>query len=112
MSNKPCQSGNTKSAKKRRVGRVTIYVRSKVWYLYYFENGQRVRRRVGPSLAEAKSLAAQVNAQLATGTQALLSFEPVSLTALRQRWLDQHEHVLRSSIATIKRYRTAIMNAG
>ncbi len=107
MSNKPSQSGKTKSAKKRRVGRVTIYVRSKVWYLYYFENRQRVRRRVGPSLAEAKLLAAQVNAQLATGTPALLSFEPVSLAALRQRWLDHHEHVLRSSIATIKRYRTA-----
>ena len=78
-----------------------------MWYIYYCENGQRVRRRVGVSLDEAKKLAAQVNGQLATHTPAILSFHPVTIPDLRQQWLDYHEHVLRSSIATIRRYRAA-----
>lgn len=90
-----------------RVGRVTAYRRGKVWYLYYSEHGKRVRRRVGSSLAEAKQLAAQVNGQLAIGARAMLSFEPVSIDELRRRWLEHHEHVLRSSLATIRRYRAA-----
>jgi integrase len=89
------------------VGRVTVYLRGEIWYVYYFENGQRVRRRLGGSWLEAKQLAAQVNAQLATGAPAMLSFEPVSIPELRRRWLDHHEHVLRSSVATIRRYRAA-----
>jgi len=52
---------------KQRVGRVTIYLRGKIWYLYYCENGRRVRRRVGVLLADAKRLAAQANGQLALG---------------------------------------------
>ncbi len=36
-----------------------------------------------------------------------MSFEPLSIPALRQRWLEQHEQVLRSSVQTINRYRTA-----
>ena len=37
----------------------------------------------------------------------MTSFETVVLPELRRRWLDHHEHVLRSSLATINRYRTA-----
>jgi len=96
-----------RSASTRRVGRVTVYLRGEVWYVYYYENGRRVRRRLGGSWLEAKQLAAQVNAQLATGAPAMLSFEPVSIPELRRRWLDHHEHVLRSSVATIRRYRAA-----
>ena len=107
MPTKSTRSRGRKSAPSHRVGRVTVYVRGKVWYLYYAENGQRVRRRVGISLAEAKRLAAQVNAQLSIGAPAMLSFCPVSIPDLRQRWLDHHEHVLRSSLATIRRYRAA-----
>lgn len=55
----------------------------------------------------ARRLAAQTNAQLETGDVALLSFEPVSIPVLRERWLDHHEHVLRSSVHTVARYRTA-----
>jgi hypothetical protein len=91
-----------RSASNRRVGRVTVYLRGEVWYVYYYENGQRVRRRLGGSWLEAKQLTAQVNGQLATGAPAMLSFEPVSIPELRQRWLDHHEHVLRSSVATIR----------
>src|SRR5688572_8472120 len=37
----------------------------------------------------------------------MLSFEPLPISELRQRWLDHHEHVLRSSLATLSRYRTS-----
>ena len=107
MAKKATDSGRGRSARKHRVGRVTIYLRGKIWYIYYCENEQRVRRRVGVSLADAKNLAAQANAQLATHSPAILSFQPISVPNLRQRWLSYHEQVLRSSLATIRRYRAA-----
>jgi integrase len=44
---------------------------------------------------------------LEVGAPAATSFEPISIEQLRTRWLDHHEHVLRSSPATLNRYRTA-----
>jgi integrase len=41
------------------------------------------------------------------GAPTALSFEPIPLVDLRQRWLQHHELVLRSSVQTINRYRTA-----
>jgi integrase len=90
-----------------KVGKVQGYLRGQVWYLCYHEHGRRHRPRIGPDLQAAKQLAAQVNAQLAVGSPAALSFEPVSVPELRRRWLDHHEHVLRSSTHTVARYRTA-----
>jgi integrase len=90
-----------------KVGKVQGYLRGHVWYLCYHEHGRRHRPRVGPDFKAAKQLAAQVNAQLAVGSPAALSFEPVSVPELRRRWLDHHEHVLRSSAHTVARYRTA-----
>ena len=90
-----------------RIGRVQGYLRGTVWYLCYFENGKRRRPRIGSDLDLARRTAAQTNAQLESGDATLLSFEPIAVPALRQRWLDHHEHVLRSSVQTIDRYRTA-----
>ncbi len=90
-----------------RVGKVSGYLRNHVWYLCYFDNGKRHRPRVGPDLSAARQFAAQVNGQLAAGAPAALSFEQVSVPTLRSRWLDHHEHVLRSSVKSIARYRTA-----
>jgi site-specific recombinase XerD len=90
-----------------RVGKVQAYLRGRVWYLCYHENGQRHRPRVGPDREAARQLAAQINAQLEVGAPAALSFEPISLPELRRRWLEHHEQVLRSSLQTINRYRTA-----
>ncbi len=45
MSEKTIQLNGVKSTRKLRVGRVTIYLRGKIWYLYYCENGRRVRQR-------------------------------------------------------------------
>ena len=97
----------TRGADQFRVGNVRGYLRGSVWYLYYHEQGQRRRPRVGPDKAVAKQMAAQINGQLGVGAPSSLSFEPISLVELRERWLTRHEHVLRSSVQTIRRYRTA-----
>lgn len=90
-----------------RVGKVQVYLRGEVWYLCYHEDGRRRRPRVGPDGKAAKQLAAQINGQLASGAPAALSFEPISIPAVRDNWLKNHEIVLRSSVQTIDRYRTA-----
>ena len=90
-----------------RVGKVQAYLRARVWYLCYHENGQRHRPRVGADREAARQLAAQINSQLEVGAPAALSFTPISIPDLRDRWLQHHEEVLRSSVHTISRYRTA-----
>ncbi len=90
-----------------RVGKVTGYLRGRVWYLCYFENGTRRRPRAGAERDAARQLAAQVNSQLETGAPSALSFEPISIPVLRTRWLEHHEQVRRSSVQSIARYRTA-----
>lgn len=90
-----------------RMGKVRAYQRGRIWYLCYHENGQRRRPRVGSDRKAARQLAAQVNAQLEVGAPAALSFEPIAIPPLRERWLQHHELVLRSSVQTINRYRTA-----
>ena len=90
-----------------RVGKVRAYRRGRVWYLCYHDDGRRHRPRVGPDRDAARQLAAQVNAQLEVGAPAALSFEPVAIPELRRRWLEHHDQVLRSSVQTIDRYRTA-----
>ena len=90
-----------------RVGRVRAYRRNRTWYLSYFEHGKRRQPRVGTDRAAARQLAAQINAQLETGVPSLFGFQPLSIAELRQRWLDHHEHVRRSSLQTIRRYRSA-----
>jgi integrase len=100
-------SKSPKTSSQFRIGRVQGYLRGSVWYLYYHEQGQRRRPRVGPDLEVARQMAAQINSQLETGAPAALSFESISIVDLQNRWLGHHEHVLRSSIASIKRYRAA-----
>jgi site-specific recombinase XerD len=90
-----------------RIGKVRGYVRGTIWYLCYYESGKRQRPRVGPDREAARQLAAQINAQLHVGAPAALSFEPLTIPELRRRWLEHHEQVLRSSVQTINRYRTA-----
>jgi integrase len=89
------------------VGKVNVYLRGRIWYLCYFEQGKRRRPRVGPNRDAARQLAAQINAQLETGATTSLSFEPISVSELRERWLEHHEQVRRSSVQSINRYRTA-----
>ena len=73
------------------VGRVTVYLRGRVWYLRYHEHGRRRQVRGGPVKAAVRQLAAQVNAQLETGVLAMTSFESAAIADLRDCWLDHHE---------------------
>ena len=41
------------------------------------------------------------------GAPTLLSFQPINVPDLRQQFLDYHEHVLKSSVGTLRRYRAA-----
>jgi hypothetical protein len=90
-----------------RVGRVSLYFHHGAWWLYYRDGGKPVRRRVAQTREEAEPVAAQVNAQLTSGAPTLLAFTPINLTELRQQFLAYHENVLRSSVATVRRYRAA-----
>ena len=90
-----------------RIGKVRAHLRGRTWYLCYFENGRRHRPRVGQDRKAVRQLAAQVNAQLEVGAPAALRFEQIGIPTLREHWLQHHELVLRSSVQTINRYRTA-----
>ena len=70
--------------------------------------GVRSAGRLGASRDEALPLAAKINAELAEGARTLLSFRLLPLSDLAGKWIDQHERVRRSSIATVRRYRTAV----
>ena len=97
----------TKSRRSFRIGRVKAYLRGSIWYLCYHQAGVRRRPKVGPDARQARQLAAQTNAQLESGARTVMSFEPISVGDLRRRWLEHHEHVLRSAVATVNRYRAA-----
>jgi len=92
---------------RKRVGRVSYYQHHGGWYLYYQQDGEPIRKRVADSEEAAAQLAAQVNAQLSSGAPTPFAFEPVSVPELRRQFLDYHEHVLGSSLATVRRYRAA-----
>ena len=90
-----------------RVGRVSLYVHHGAWWLYYRDGRQQVRQKVAQSRIEAEQVAAQVNAQIVSSAPTLLAFAPVTVAELRKQYLSYHENVLRSSLATIRRYRAA-----
>jgi integrase len=104
---KQSNSRRNKKSTSFRIGRVRAYLRGRVWYLCYYEDRRRHQPRVGPDLDVVRQMAAEINAQLEVGAPSALWFQPVSVVELRQRWLDYHEHVRRSSVATVRRYRQA-----
>lgn len=92
---------------RHRIGKVSYYEHHGAWHVYYRDGSKQVRRRAGDTEREAAQVAAQVHAQLSVAAPTLFSFTPVTVAELRRQWLDYHEHVLRSSLATISRYRAA-----
>jgi len=96
-----------RAPRRKRIGNVSYYIHHGAWHLYYREAQKQVRRRVGESEDVAAQAAAQVNAQLAVAAPTLFSFTPLPIGELRTKFLDYHEHVLRSSLATVSRYRAA-----
>jgi len=101
-------SRRRKRAARKRVGRVSYYLHHGSWYVYYRSGTRPVRTRIGQNEAEAARVAAERNAEMARGPIAIApTFEPVTIAELRHCFLDYHEHVLGSSLATVNRYRTA-----
>jgi REP element-mobilizing transposase RayT len=97
-----------KSARRTRMGRVSVYEHHGAFWIYYTEARRKRRVRIGPDRDEALRVAGEINAQLLGQRRTVFSFEPVTVDQLADRWLDHHEHIARSSLATVRRYRTAI----
>jgi integrase len=93
--------------KRQRVGQVSYYLHHGAWHVYYRDGQRQVRRRVADNEVQARQVAAQLNAQLACSAPTQFSFSPVSVAELRRRFLDHHELVLASSLATVRRYEAA-----
>jgi len=91
-----------------RIGRVSLYEHHGTWWIYYRQNASPQRRRLGSDLAAARQVAATINADLERGAATLFDFRPITVAELVTAWLDYHEHVARSSLATVKRYRAAV----
>jgi len=66
-----------------RVGRVHAYLRGRVWYLRYYENGRHHQPRVGPEHDVARQMAAEINAQLEVGAPSALWFQSISVPEAR-----------------------------
>jgi integrase len=113
-----------------RVGQVSLYLHHGALWIYYRKDGKPVRRKISDALPDGEQLAAQVNAHLVeanaqpatvvnapapvtvhaqpvTGAPAQAPFTPISVSDLRELFLDYHEHVLHSSVGTVRRYRAA-----
>ncbi|MEX0611200.1 MAG: tyrosine-type recombinase/integrase [Pirellulales bacterium] len=92
---------------RRRVGRVSIYLHRRRWWVYYREHGRPVRKAVADDRTAAEQVASQINLELTSSAPTLFSFRPVLVAELQRSFIDYHEHIVRSSLATVSRYRTA-----
>jgi len=90
-----------------RIGKVSLYEHHGAWWLYYRDGGNQIRRRIGPDRAMAEKLASDINGQLAIDAPTPFAFAPIGIAELRTKYLQHHESVLRSSLATVNRYRAA-----
>ena len=110
MVQQKCRQRQRSRCTRFRVGRVSIYFHHSAWWVYYRQNEKQVRRRIGDGRAAAERVAAEVNAQLTVAAPTMFDFRPVGVDQLSKDFLEYHEHVLRSSVATICRYRAAIQH--
>jgi integrase len=86
---------------------VSYYQHHGGWWVYYREQGRVIRRRAADTEDVAAQFAAQINAQLSVKAPTFFSFVPLPVSELRRQFLDYHEHVIRSTLATVSRYRSA-----
>ena len=92
------------SARRQRIGKVSLYQHHGCWWIYYRESGTTVRKRFGSDKQEAEKAAAQVNHQVTSREPTLLSFSPIAVPELRKQFLEYHENILQSSLSTVERY--------
>jgi integrase len=94
-------------SRRRKIGRVSLYQHHGSWWIYYRDGGRQVRRSVASDERTAEQIAAETNAQLTASAPTAFSFLPATLAELQAEFIDYHEAVLRSSLATVRRYRSA-----
>jgi integrase len=86
---------------------VSAFFHHGAWWCYFREAGRPIRRKVAADRQRAEQVVAQLNAQLATAAPTFLAFSPIAIPDLRREFVAYHEHVLKSSVATFRRYRAA-----
>lgn len=116
-----------------RIGCISLYEHHGAWWIYHRHGGKPVRRMIGESAALAECEACLLNAKfVADGAGITLASIPAvrqlglqpraestshsgslhpatSIPKLREAFLSHHENVLRSTLATVSRYRTATL---
>lgn len=101
------------SAKRRkparlRIGRVSIYFHHNAWWLYYRSGGKVCRIKSGSCQLTAEQQAGQIHSLLSLGQLPKPLNGTVDVDVVKQQFLDHHEHVRKSSMNTVRRYRAAI----
>ena len=91
-----------------RVGRVSYYPHHGAWHVYYRDGDRQVRRTVADDRGGCRPGRRPGQRPAATPRRRpCWPSRPITVPELRRRFLDYHEHVLRSSLATVGRYRAA-----
>jgi integrase len=94
--------------KVERIGKVTLYQRGKVYYLYYRQGGVSQRRRIDGNLAVARATAHKVQNALDEGRASPIAYARTSPETLVQGYLDAVAHVQKLALRTQDRYRAAL----
>jgi hypothetical protein len=71
--------------RRRRIGRVSIYLHHGRWWAYYREHGRPVRKAVAEDEDAAATIAAQINLELTATVAAGRLSQLAGKTALRRR---------------------------
>jgi hypothetical protein len=101
-------AGHTRDGKVERVGKVTIYKRGAVYYLYYRQGGASQRRRVDGNLAVARATASKVLAALDEGKPSPVAYTRTGPDQMVEGFLDAVANVKRLALRTRDRYHAAL----
>ena len=101
-------SGSVKDTKVERIRRVTIYRRGDVYYLYYRENGNSIRRPVEGSLNTARATASKIAVAMDEGRPSPLGFLRTSPADLITQYLSYTKEVQGLASRSQDRYRAAL----
>ena len=93
-------AGHTRDGKVERVGKVTIYKRGAVYYLYYRQGGASQRRRVDGNLAVARATASKVLAALDEGKPSPVAYTRTGPDQMVEGFLDAVANVKRLALRT------------
>jgi hypothetical protein len=101
-------SGHTRDVKVERVGKVTIYKRGEVYYLYYRQGGISHRRRVDGNLAVARATSYKVADALNERRTSPIAYIRTSPEKMVEGFLDAVANVQKLALRTQDRYRAAL----